>query len=370
MRSQTFRLLLRAAENGRLPDSLIRLGIRRLLRERLRELSADGRQGVKLLTAEFREQCRRGPVALGPELANEQHYEIPAEFFRRILGRRLKYSCCEWSEDCGSLDDAEEKALRTTCLRAGLDNGTDILELGCGWGSLSLWIAEHYPESLLTCVSNSASQKDFILQQAKERNIRPPNVITADMNVFSPPGRFDRIVSVEMFEHMRNHEELLRRISTWLRPDGQLFVHIFCHRKHEYLFEDRSNSDWMARHFFSGGMMPSESLLGTYQRDLTITDQWVWDGRHYQKTCEAWLQRMDADKSKLLQLTGAGSGADARRRFHRWRIFFLACAELFGFENGSEWQVCHYLFRQAESLPSTAENVRGGAIGDSRWGRC
>jgi cyclopropane-fatty-acyl-phospholipid synthase len=338
-----------AAERGVLPDPFLRYGVRRLLRQRLSELADSTHQAER--TREFADECGRGPIAVETNAANEQHYELPAQFFQSVLGPRLKYSCCHWADGVSSLDRAEESALDLTCRRAGVEDGMDLLELGCGWGSLSLWMAERYPRSRVTAVSNSTSQREFLYEQARRRGLSNLEVITADMNEFRIHRRFDRVLSVEMFEHMRNHRLLMQRIAGWLVPGGRLFVHLFCHRETPYLFETRDSHDWMGRYFFTGGMMPSETLLLEYQDDLELRQQWTWDGTHYEKTCNAWLHNMDAQKSRLLALFETTYGREqALVWFHRWRLFFIACAELFGFRDGREWQVAHYLF---EKRPAT-----------------
>jgi len=347
MLSQLFGTLMTAAENGVMPDAICRSGIRKLLRERLNSLNTESVEQQNETFRAFLSNCRSSPIAVATELANEQHYEVPAEFFSTVLGSRLKYSCCEWPQGTYSLDEAEESALKTTCTRANLSDGMQILELGCGWGSLSLWMAKHYPNSQILAVSNSNSQRTFIENKAQQSGFGNLTVVTSDMNDFSTQRTFDRVVSVEMFEHMRNHEELLRRISGWLKPAGQLFVHVFCHKQHAYLFEPASEQDWMARHFFSGGMMPSENLLPRYHRDLNLVDQWRWDGRHYEQTCNEWLKRQDAATDELQTLFSKTYGEEnANLWLNRWRIFFMACAELFGYQNGSEWWVAHYLFEK------------------------
>lgn len=337
---------IHAAERGRLPDSLVRFGIRRMLSSRLRELQGDEQ---RRRTA-FIDECARSPVAAVPDKANEQHYEVPAAFFDLVLGPNRKYSCGYWPDAGTRLDQAEAEALAITCNRAQLHDGQSVLELGCGWGSLSLWMAERYPLSRITAVSNSASQRQFIEQQSQRRGLENLEVVTADINEFQPSDRFDRVVSVEMFEHVRNHGELLRRIAGWLNPGGKLFVHHFCHRTTPYFFEPQGESDWMARHFFSGGVMPCEDLLAAYPSDLRLENQWQWNGRHYARTCDAWLANLDSVRDRALPVLAEVYGDHAADLWlHRWRIFFMACSELFAFHGGREWFVTHCLFTKPQT---------------------
>lgn len=339
----------RLAEAGLVPDLLARAGIRRLLRERLNEIEqADCESSAEAKRA-LRAQLARGPIALLPDLANEQHYEVPPAFFEQVLGRRLKYSCALWQDGVSDLDGAEERMLALTCLRAGIRDGMSVLDLGCGWGSLSFWIAEQYPACRVLSVSNSKPQREFILRQCQRRGIDNVEVVTADVNVFTPARRFDRVVSVEMFEHVRNHELLLRRISTWLEPQGKLFVHHFAHRECMYTYEATGPNDWMARHFFSGGLMPSDDMLLHLQGDLVVEQTWRVNGLHYRKTAEAWLALQDARRERVTRVLAGAYGADrAGLWFQRWRLFFLACAELFGFRGGNEWWVTHALMSRRE----------------------
>ena len=330
-------------EAGRVPDVVVRMGIRRLLRSRLRSLQLDDPEAVAAQQRAFREERSRGPIAPVPDLANEQHYEVVPAFFEYVLGPRLKYSSGLWSEGVSDLAGAEEAMLALTCRRAEIADGMRVLDLGCGWGSLTLWIAQNYPDARVLSVSNSKPQREFILARCARLGLTNVDVVTADVNHFAPEARFDRVVSVEMFEHVRNHELLLSRIARWLAPDGKLFVHHFSHRQAAYPYETEGANDWMGRHFFSGGMMPSHDLLLACQRDLSVEEQWCVSGDHYQKTCEAWLERMDASRQALLPILADvyGGPAAARLWTQRWRLFFLACSELFGFRGGNEWWVTH-----------------------------
>lgn len=339
---------LSMAEKGYAPDPWIRTGIRRLCSVRLVEESMAG-----VSTAAFADRMREGPVAPVPEKANEQHYEVPPAFFLRTLGPRLKYSCCHWGPGVETLAEAEVEALEITCERARLSDGQDVLELGCGWGSLSLWMAESYPNSRIISVSNSGPQREFIEARAAERGLDNLQVITCDMNDFQTQKRFDRVVSLEMFEHMRNYEELLRRVSGWLRPSGKLFVHIFCHRRFGYQLETEGATNWLGRYFFTGGIMPSRDVFEHFSAHMGLSEQWAWSGRHYEKTANAWLENMDRHRGEILPVLAACYGArDAERWFGRWRIFFMACAELWGYAAGQEWLVGHYLL---EPKPTAVE---------------
>lgn len=345
---------IEAVERGLVPDLVTRRAIRRLCKERLRDINGDGVETSNTSIVGFIESMRTGPIAPLPQKANEQHYELPPEFFQLALGNRRKYSCCFWSEKKMTLDDAEVSALRITCERAQLAQGQNILELGCGWGSLSLWMAEQYPQSQITAISNSASQRQYIETVAAAKGFTNLQVITADMNDFDPAdsvhdlGRFDRVVSVEMFEHMRNYESLLQRISNWLKPDGKLFVHIFCHRELAYPFETDGSANWMGRYFFTGGIMPSADMFSHFSKHLRVERQWKWNGLHYQLTAQAWLDNLDANRSEVLPILRKAYGErPATRWLNRWRMFFLACSELFGYDQGEQWFVSHYLLEQA-----------------------
>ena len=338
--------LIALAERGTLPDWMIRIGIRSLLRQRLRALPRDDLS--QAYVSRFLADLASAPIALVPEKANEQHYEVPAAFFEKVLGPRRKYSSCLWPEGTHSLAEAEIAALRETCEHADLRDGQDILELGCGWGSLSLWLAEQYPNSRIVGVSNSQSQRRSIMARAQAAGFGNLEIVTCDMNSFATDQRYDRVVSVEMFEHMRNWGRLFNQIAGWLKPDGRFFMHVFCHRRTPYLFEVEDETDWMSRYFFSGGMMPSWDLPTLIASPLELVDRWQWSGRHYARTAEAWLENMDRNRESLWPFLTETYGAEhARLWWVRWRIFFMACAELFGYGGGEEWPVGHYQFRSS-----------------------
>lgn len=332
-------------ERGWIPDALIRYGIRQVLKNRLSSLPLDNPKASERYLADFIETITQAPVAVLPEKANEQHYEVPEAFFGLVLGALRKYSCCLWPETGGTLDQAEVDALSMTCERAGLADGEAILELGCGWGSLSLWMAEHYPASRITAVSNSHTQREYITHKALALGLTNLEVITCDMNVFDIDQHFDRIVSVEMFEHMQNWPTLFTRVANWLKPEGSFFMHVFCHKQLPYLFNSTDAQDWMGRYFFSGGMMPSYDLPLHFQTHLTLAERWSWNGQHYQKTANAWLDKMDDHKSLIWPILVDTYGSEsASLWWMRWRVFFMACAELWGFRDGTEWWVGHYRF--------------------------
>jgi len=342
-------LAIELCERGLLPDGLTRLGMRRLMAARLRNESADRAEGEFERFSEGLKTLRNSPIAEDVDKANEQHYEVPADFFLKSLGTHLKYSCCLYDEPGLSLDEAEARMLALSCERAELQDGQRILELGCGWGSLTLWMGEHYPNARITAVSNSSSQREFILGRAAERGLSNIEVITADANEFEPGDTFDRVVSVEMFEHMKNYQKLMNRIAGWLNPNGKLFVHIFVHKKLMYPFQTEGEYDWMGRYFFTGGLMPAESTLLYFQDDLRIEDQWRVSGTHYEKTSNDWLKRMDANRTEIMQTFRETYGEnDAERWFNRWRMFYMAVAELFGYANGTEWMVAHYRFTKPD----------------------
>ena len=329
-------------ERGVFPDRLIRFGIRRRLAKRLADLRAGGPEAMHERKRALIEGLRESPVAIETDAANAQHYELPPEFFRLWLGARRKYSCCLYPTGRETLDEAEVAMLDLYCERARIEDGMDILDLGCGWGSLSLHLAERYPNANILAVSNSALQREAIEAMARERDLTNLEVRTADANTFEPGRAFDRVCSVEMFEHMKNYESLLGLVSSWLKPDGLLFVHIFTHREAAYHYE--ADEDWIGRYFFSGGTMPSDDLLLHFQDDLAIRDHWTHSGEHYRRTAEHWLENYDRNREPIMRILREAYGDEATVWWNRWRVFILACAELWGFRGGSEWQVSHYLF--------------------------
>jgi cyclopropane-fatty-acyl-phospholipid synthase len=338
--------LIDLCERGLVPDALTRFGIRRLCAQRLREEGADD---LDLADGCFRDllgQLRDSPIAIETDAANEQHYEVPARFFELCLGRRLKYSSAFYATGRETLDEAEDAMLALYGERAELADGQHILELGCGWGSLTLWMAERFPNARITGVSNSRSQREHILAQAARRGLGNVQILTCDVNRLELPAEsFDRVVSIEMFEHMRNYRRLLGNIAGWLRPGGKLFVHIFAHRFLMYPFLTEGEDNWMGRHFFTGGLMPSADTLLHFQEDLRLEQRWLLPGTHYQRTANHWLENQDRNREEVLEVLAATYGADQAARWHqRWRMFWMACAELFGYEGGRQWLVAHYRF--------------------------
>ncbi len=348
-------------DRGVLPDPVLRRAIRLLLRRRRRAITAGSVEERGERQRQLLATLGAAPVAIDTEEANEQHYEVPTELFTLMLGPHLKYSSAWWPAGVSSLAEAEEAMLALTCDRAELEDGQDVLELGCGWGSLTLWMAERYPRSRITAVSNSRTQREHIEEQAARRGLDNVTVLTCDVNRLGAgagpgggPGAFaeqvhaaafDRVVSIEMFEHVRNHGELTERITSWLRPGGKLFVHVFAHHRDAYPFETGGDADWMARHFFTGGLMPSHDLLLLSVKGLEVEDRWAVSGSHYARTLGAWLARLDAHAERVQQLFAAAGGpVSPRASYHRWRVFTIACQELFAFADGDEWHVSHYRF--------------------------
>lgn len=337
-------------ERGWVPDALIRAGIRRLCRKRLQSLAARPVDAE----ARYAEALRREPLAVHTDDANRQHYELPPAFFDLVLGKHRKYSSGYWPRPDAGLDESETAALEATVSRAELADGQRILELGCGWGSLTLFMAARFPASRIVAVSNSAPQRLTIESRARERGLANVTVLTRNIesagDLGAEFGPFDRVVSVEMFEHLKNYETLLERIAGWLAPGGKLFVHVFSHARASYPFETEGEDNWMGRYFFTGGQMPAHDLLPRFQGRLTLEADWRWDGTHYGRTSEAWLENLDRRRSEAIPILESVYGPAARDRwFQRWRIFFLACAELFAYDGGREWGVSHYRFRKANA---------------------
>ena len=327
------------AERRLLPDTLIRWGIRNQLKQHSLYLANN-----PISDQSWIDELSKGPIAECTDTSKQHHYEVPTEYFKRVLGSHLKYSSCFWDEATTSLEMAEVNMLRLSCEHAELENGQNILELGCGWGSLSLWMAEHYPENTITAMSHSKTQKDYIDTESKRRGLDNLKVITSDINDFDTSKRFDRIVSVEMFEHLRNHSLLFDRLNTWLKDDGCIFIHVFAHHKKSYLFEVEHERDWMAEHFFTGGMMPSINYLPSAAKPFKELNRWEINGAHYSKTLEAWLLKQDQEERTILKHFLNTYGKDSKLWVQRWRIFYLACSELFAYNGGKEWPVMHYLF--------------------------
>ena len=346
MKKKLNNLALSMVEKGFISDLLVRTGIRALLRKRLIDINSSECELADKNQMKMISVMNASPIAMNTSSANEQHYEVPPEFYELVLGERFKYSCCFWDEDTDDLNRAEINALKITCKRAMLNDGQSILDMGCGWGSLSLWIAENYPNTSVLSVSNSKTQKIFIENIAKSKHLTNIQVITEDMKEFNTDKKFDRIVSLEMFEHMKNYKKLFSRVSSWLKNDGLFFMHIFCHKTVPYEFIDNGPNDWMSRHFFTGGIMPSDDLPLFFQDDLSIMKRWRWNGNHYARTCNAWLKRMDSEEPAIAEVLEKVYGDNKEQWRQRWRIFFMSCAELFAFNGGNEWYVSHYLFKK------------------------
>ncbi|GJQ11417.1 hypothetical protein GpartN1_g3208.t1 [Galdieria partita] len=351
--SQVLSIGLRWVHTGKVPDVLIRWAIRRLCESRIRQLERKDIESFYQYIQQFIQEIQTCPIAVLTQKANEQHYELPPEFFQLVLGRHLKYSGCYFPSPYCSLDEAELYTLNLYLERARIESGQDILDLGCGWGSFALFVAEKYPKCNITALSNSALQQNYIERICQQKGFQNVKVIKADICQWdTKPEQFDRIVSVEMFEHMKNYSLLLEKVAKWLKPQGLLFLHIFCHRLFPYHFESDGEQNWMGRYFFSGGTMPSASLLLYFQENLQVVQQWAMNGKHYAQTSEHWLLRMDNNKEQvmnILQKTYQNSSEEALKWFHYWRIFWMACAELFGYHDGNEWFVTHLLWRKCNS---------------------
>ncbi len=332
--------------SGRLPDFVIRLGIKFLNKRRLQEhysLSSEIRH-EKL--KEFMLQLKTGPISVNTKTTNAQHYELPTEFFKIVLGPKLKYSCSYFNSKKDTLAEADENMLNIYLQRAKIKNSDEILELGCGWGSLTVYMATQFPKSKITAISNSSVQKKYIDQLLKKRKIKNVNVITSDFNDFSTQKKFDKVVSIEMFEHIRNYEKAFQKVHSFLKKGGQCFIHIFAHREIAYPFEVKDDSDWMSKYFFTGGTMPSNHLFTYFCHPLKINDHWVVNGKQYTYTADKWLENMDANKERVLKIFQDVYEDEYKIWYQYWRIFFMSVAELFGYKNGNEWVINHYLFEK------------------------
>lgn len=329
-----------------IPDWMLRRGVHLLNKQRIREESEPTAERQRARLMKMVEELRASPIAIKTGEANEQHYEVPTEFFELVLGPHRKYSCCYY-EKGDSLEQAERRMLDLTIERARIGEKMKVLDLGCGWGSFTLYLAQKMPSVQITAVSNSRTQRRYIEGRCRQLKLKNVKVITADMNDFTIREKFDRVVSVEMFEHMRNYDLLMKKVAGFLKPGGLLFVHIFVHREFCYPFEVRDETDWMSKYFFAGGIMPSQDLLLFFQKDLRIESQWHVEGTHYQQTSEHWLANMDRHRERITELFAETYGADqALTWIVRWRLFFIAVAEFFGTDRGREWFVSHYLFRK------------------------
>ena len=331
---------------GLVPDLLIRNGIKKFIKQRLVDEYGFSQNFSEERRKKLIDELKNSPVAIETDKANDQHYMVPPEFFLRSLGPRLKYSCCHWDKS-NNLAEAEEEMLALTIKRANIQDGDKVLELGHGWGAITLYMAEKFPNSSIIAVSNSKFQGEFILEKARQKGINNIRIITADVTTFDTKETFDRVISIEMFEHMRNYKELLNRINSWLNPDGTLFVHIFAHKELTYKYEVKDDTDWMSKYFFSGGIMPSEHLFYYFQDHMNIREHWRVNGIHYVKTARAWLENMDKNKNEIMNIfKNHYPEGEAKKWFQYWRIFFMSCEELWNYKNGNEWVVGHYLFEK------------------------
>jgi cyclopropane-fatty-acyl-phospholipid synthase len=330
-----------------IPDFLLRGIVRRIARRKINSLERLPFAALEQQRRDLLDKLDRSPIAVHTELPNVQHYEVPPAFFQLVLGKRLKYSCCFWPEGTTTLNEAEEAMLNLTCQRAELEDGMTVLDLGCGWGSLSLWIAERYPNCRVLAVSNSRDQIDFITARAEEQGFEHLEGMVADVRDLELEKRFDRVLSIEMFEHMKNYRRLMENISRMLNPGGRLFVHIFSHRQFAYEYEAEDTANWMAQTFFTGGTMPSDDLLLHYQDHLALVDHWRISGQHYARTLRAWLDRMDRQEAEVREVLAEAYGPDQVQRWWvNWRLFFLACEQTWACRGGREYIVSHYAFEK------------------------
>lgn len=343
----TVRMMLASLERNLLPDPVIRRLTRLLLFTRLRLGYAPSAHIQLAQLLHFAHSLRDMPIAINTEDPKVQHYELPTSFFKLVLGENYKYSCCYFNDTSSTLDDAEKAMLETYCERSGLEDGHTVLDVGCGWGSLSIYIAKKYSKCKITGICNSTTQKASIEERCRDLNLHNVEIIVADISTFDMEASYDRIFSIEMFEHMKNYKELLKKISQWMKPDSLLFVHHFCHKTFAYHFEDINEDDWITRYFFSGGTMPSANLLLYFQDDVSVVNHWLVNGKHYAQTSEEWLKRMDKNVSSVRPIMESTYGKDSALKWTvYWRTFFIAVAELFGYNNGEEWMVAHFLFKR------------------------
>lgn len=334
---------------GVIPDVLVRSGIKKFIKKRLKDEYGDRRDFLEDKRKELVKELKTSPIAIETDKANDQHYMVPPEFFVKCLGPRLKYSCCHW-DHAKNLEEAEVEMLELTMERAAIKDGDKILELGHGWGAVTLFMAEKFPNSEITAVSNSKFQGEYILERAKERGLNNIKIKTADVAQLQMDEKFDRVISIEMFEHMRNYKQLLKNINSWLNDNGTLFVHIFAHKELTYKYEVVDETDWMSKYFFSGGIMPSEHLFYYFQDDMKVREHWRVNGIHYAKTAKAWLDNMDENRDEIISIFEKHyPQGEANKWFQYWRIFYMSCEELWNFKNGNEWLVGHYLFEKSNN---------------------
>ncbi|OMO66976.1 Mycolic acid cyclopropane synthase [Corchorus capsularis] len=343
----TVRFMLASLERNLLPDTVIRRLTRLLLASRLRSGYRPSAELQLSDLLQFVNSLKEMPIAIKTDKPKTQHYELPTSFFKLVLGKNFKYSSCYFSDGSKTLEEAEEAMLELYCERSQLKDGHTVLDVGCGWGSLSLYIARKFPNCKVTGICNSTTQKAFIDEQCREHQLQNVEIIVADISTFEMEGSYDRIYSIEMFEHMKNYQALLKKISNWMKQDGLLFVHYFCHKAFAYHFEDINEDDWITRYFFEGGTMPSANLLLYFQDDVSIVNHWLVNGKHYSKTSEEWLKRMDKNSASIKPIMESTYGKDQAVKWTvYWRTFFIAVAELFGYNDGDEWMVSHYLFKK------------------------
>ena len=334
------RFLLSLAESGFIPDELIKIAARRISTRRLNESNNHDNKDA-IINA-----LSKGVVAEKTHDANEQHYEVPPEFFKQVLGENLKYSCSLFENE-NSLDDAEKSMLDLYIERAEIKNGQEVLDLGCGWGSFSLYVAKKFPNVNITSISNSSDQISYIKNEAQKRGLLNIEAIRMDVNNLKLDNQFDRIISIEMFEHLRNYKLILNSLNELLKPDGRLFIHIFCHKKLTYFYELKNNLDWMTKYFFQGGIMPSMDLFKYFEDELIIINQWDINGNNYSKTCKAWLDNHYKNKRKILDIFKKHYDKP-KIWYNRWRIFFLSCQAFFALNKGNEYFVSQFLLRKSD----------------------